>query len=145
MYHFSGATAFVLDPYQIGYENEEGIESGAFWFYRKLGFRPTSRELLKLTEKEEQKIATRKQYRTSAKTLRKLAKSPMIFQLAGTENNDWDRFQLRRIGFRMQRKKLTLIDDARILRAKSAPEETAYLKLMQKDPELRRKLIKLGS
>lgn len=145
MHHFTGATAFVLDPYQIGYENEEGIESGAFWFYRKLGFRPTNRGLLKLTEKEEEKIATRKQYRTPGKTLRELAKSPMIFQLAGTENNDWDRFQLRKIGFRMQRRKLTLIDDPQILRAKSAPEETTYLKLMQNDPELRRKLIKLGS
>ena len=39
MHHFTGATAFTLDPYQIGHENEEGIESGAFWFYRKLGFR----------------------------------------------------------------------------------------------------------
>src|SRR6185503_6331507 len=59
MHHFTGATAFSLDPYQIGYENEEGIESGAFWFYRKLGFRPTRRDLLALAEKEEQKIATR--------------------------------------------------------------------------------------
>lgn len=145
MHHFTGATAFTLDPYQIGYENEEGIESGAFWFYRKLGFRPLQRELLKLAEQEEQKLATRKGYRTPAKTLRKLAKSPMIFQLAGTENNDWDRFQLRKIGFRIQNKRSPLIDDSRILDAKSAPEETTYLKLMQKDLQLRRQLIKLGS
>lgn len=145
-HHFTGATAFVLDPYQIGYENEEGIESGAFWFYRKLGFRPTSRELLKLAEKEEQKLATRKEYRTSAKTLRELAKSPMIFQLAGTENHDWDRFQLRNIGFRMQQKKFdSLIDDPAVVRAKSAPEETTYLKLLQENSRLREKLIKLGS
>ena len=36
-----GVTSFSLDPYQIGYENEEAIASGAFWFYRKLGFRST--------------------------------------------------------------------------------------------------------
>ena len=29
--HLLGVTAFSIDPYQIGYENEEGIESGAFW------------------------------------------------------------------------------------------------------------------
>ena len=40
-HHLLGVTAFSIDPYQLGYENEEGIESGAFWFYRKLGFRPT--------------------------------------------------------------------------------------------------------
>ena len=39
-----GVTSFSIDPYQLGYENEEALESGAFWFYRKLGFRPTSRE-----------------------------------------------------------------------------------------------------
>ena len=37
--HLLGVTVFTIDPYQIGYENEEGIESGAFWFYRKFGFR----------------------------------------------------------------------------------------------------------
>ena len=44
MHQFLGVTAFSLDPYQIGHENEEGIESGAFWFYRKLGFRPMRNE-----------------------------------------------------------------------------------------------------
>src|SRR5204863_1254720 len=81
MHHFTGATAFSLDPYQIGYENEEGIESGAFWFYRKLGFRPTRREVLKLALREEEKIAKRKGYRTPAATLRRLARSPMILEL----------------------------------------------------------------
>ena len=36
-----GVTSFSVDPYQIGFENSEAIDSGAFWFYRKLGFRPT--------------------------------------------------------------------------------------------------------
>ena len=44
-------------PYQLGHGNEEAIESGAFWFYRKLGFRPGRADLQKLAEREEQKIA----------------------------------------------------------------------------------------
>jgi hypothetical protein len=28
----TGVSAFALDPYQVGFENEEVIESGAFWF-----------------------------------------------------------------------------------------------------------------
>lgn len=147
MHHFTGATAFSLDPYQIGYENEEGIESGAFWFYRKLGFRPTRRDLLALTENEEQKIAARKDYRTPARTLRQLAQGSMIFQLRGTENRDWDRFQVRNIGLRLKGSReslLSLLPD-RIIRAKAAAEETTYLKLLQRDQQLRRKLIKLGS
>ena len=147
MHHFTGATAFSLDPYQIGYENEEGIESGAFWFYRKLGFRPTRPELLALAEKEEKKIATRKQYRTAAKTLRELAKGPMIFQLSGTENHDWDRFQIRNIGFKFKGKleplSALLPDD--LVRAKAAAEETTYLRLMQQHKQLRKQIISLGS
>lgn len=147
MHHFTGATAFSLDPYQIGYENEEGIESGAFWFYRKLGFRPTSPELLALAEKEEDKIATRKQYRTPARTLRELAKGPMIFQLHGTQNHDWDRFQIRSIGLKLKGKPGPLLSlfPEELIRAKAGAEETTYLRLMQKDRRLRDAIIKLGS
>src|SRR5258706_8912256 len=109
--HLLGVTVFTLDPYQIGYENEEGIESGAFWFYRKFGFRPTSPAVMKLVVNEEKKIATRSGYRTSARTLRKLAESPMVFELedAGgslglSKPGDWDRFQVRNIGLAVQRR-----------------------------------------
>jgi hypothetical protein len=98
-----GVTAFTLDPYQIGHENEEGIESGAFWFYRKLGFRPTQLRIEKLTENEEKKIAHRAGYRTSARTLRRLAAGPMIWELGSARRGDWDRFQVRNIGFKVQR------------------------------------------
>jgi hypothetical protein len=108
MHHFAGVTAFSLDPYQIGFENEEGIASGAFWFYRKLGFRPTHPDALQLALKEEEKLRTRKKHRTSAATLRMLARSPMIFELDETRIGDWDRFQIRRIGYRAQQDKEVL-------------------------------------
>ena len=34
-----GSNAISVYPYQIGDGNEEAIASGAFWFYRKMGFR----------------------------------------------------------------------------------------------------------
>jgi hypothetical protein len=146
-HHFTGTTAFSLDPYQIGHENEEGIESGAFWFYRKLGFRPTDRDILRLTLREEEKIKTRKGYRTSAATLRKLAASPMIFELDSERRGDWDRFQIRKIGFKAQRglnaeERQAL---AQISKLKASREEAQYLRLLQKDERLRSVIIKLGS
>lgn len=105
--HLLGVTVFTLDPYQIGYENEEGIESGAFWFYRKLGFRPTNPDVIRLLSNEERKMATRPGHRTSAQTLRKLAQGSMIFELesnARSRSGDWDRFQIRNIGFAAQRR-----------------------------------------
>jgi hypothetical protein len=117
MRHLTGVTTFSLDPYQIGFENEEGIESGAFWFYRKLGFRPTRAALLLLTEKEEKKIASRKRYRTPAATLRKLAEGPMILELNRDRIGDWDRFQIRKLGLRAQRQMATMFGgDARRMR-----------------------------
>ena len=103
MHHLTGVTAFTLDPYQIGFENEEGIASGAFWFYRKLGFRPTSTAIQELTESQEAKIHSRKNYRTSASVLRRLAASAMILELDENRSGDWDGFQLRNIGFALQR------------------------------------------
>src|SRR3984957_6065642 len=41
-------TCFAVDPYQLGADNEEAIDSGAFWFYRKLGFRPADKQVFKL-------------------------------------------------------------------------------------------------
>ena len=39
----TGAKCISIYPYQIGQNNDEAIDSGAFWFYRKLGFRPGRR------------------------------------------------------------------------------------------------------
>jgi hypothetical protein len=129
-----GVTAFSLDPYQIGHENEEGIESGAFWFYRKLGFRPTKRELLQLTLAEEKKMATRSGYRTSAGTLRRLADGYMIFELSPATRGDWDRFQVRKIGLAVQRRMAQdFAGDAEKIRQESLRSVTRSLGLRLND------------
>jgi hypothetical protein len=74
-----GAKRFTVDPYQLGHENQEAIDSGSFWFYRKLGFRSTSAEIAKLIEREESKISGVPGYRTPPATLRKLARAPLIY------------------------------------------------------------------
>ncbi len=118
--HLLGVTTFTLDPYQIGHENEEGIESGAFWFYRKLGFRPARPELLRLTLAEEKKIAARSSHRTSKSVLRRLAAGPMIFALDKSNVGDWDRFQIRNIGLAVQRRMANEFNgDAQSMRSES--------------------------
>jgi hypothetical protein len=100
-----GLSVFSIDPYQVGHENEEGIESGAFWFYRKLGFRPVKPELLKLTEREEARVAKDSRYRTSAATLRKLAAGHMLFELSLPQSAmSWDNFEVRNIGLAVQQR-----------------------------------------
>jgi hypothetical protein len=101
LHWLTGATCFSIDPYQIGHHNDEALESGAFWFYRKLGFRPTDPRLVKLIAGEERRIAGRHDYRTPLRTLKKFAEAPVIYELPGTSSGDWDGFRVRRLGLRV--------------------------------------------
>jgi hypothetical protein len=93
-----------VDPYQLGHINEEGLASGAFWFYRKLGFRPIQPALIKTTEAEERKIASRQGYRTSNRVLSQLVSGHVLFETQDTPRGDWDRFHLRHLGLAVQRR-----------------------------------------
>ena len=101
--HRMGTTCVSVYPYQLGHDNEEAIESGAFWFYRKLGFRPGRADLQQLAEREEQKIAAEKTYRTPARTLRRLAAGHVFYELSGSDVGAWDKFSTRNIGLRVNR------------------------------------------
>ncbi len=102
--HLMGTTCVSVYPYQLGHENDEAIESGAFWFYRKLGFRPGRADLRKLAEREEQKIAADSKYRTPARTLRRLASGHAFYELPGSEVGAWDSFSTRNVGLRVNRR-----------------------------------------
>lgn len=101
-----GVNTFSIDPYQLGGSgNEEGIESGAFWFYRKLGFRPVRAELARLVAAEERKLAARKNYRTSPRLLRELASGHVVYESNdAATTGEWDRFQVRNIGLAVNRR-----------------------------------------
>ncbi|MEN6600989.1 MAG: hypothetical protein ABFD86_01140 [Bryobacteraceae bacterium] len=191
-----GIQCFSVDPYQIGQDNEEGIESGAFWFYRKLGFRPVAADVLHLTEAEENKAAAQPGYRTPARVLRKLARAHMVWEAPGAEPGAWDRFEVRRLGMAVARRtrshyganavtarsvavrrvaKALGVSEAKVanvpdlalmldlipdlerwsgrdkklsvewLRAKTAADESGYLRMLAHHERLRRELIRLGS
>ena len=76
-----GADTFTIDPYQLGHHNDEGLESGAWWFYYKLGFRPWDPAIARLAATEAAKVAARKGYRTGPGTLRKLVSANLFLQL----------------------------------------------------------------
>ena len=103
----AGITCFSVYPYQIGQDNEEAIQSGAFWFYRKLGFRPGRSDLLSLAWDEERKMQRNPKHRTSASILRKLAEGHIFFEVGGRPLGAWDTFSTRKIGLAVQRKMAT--------------------------------------
>ncbi len=71
--HLLGATSFSIEPYQLGVGNEEGIASGAWWFYYKLGFRPRAAEARRLVRRERARMRSNARHRSSPATLRRLA------------------------------------------------------------------------
>jgi len=79
---FMGATTISVYPYQIGQNNDEALDSGAFWFYRKLGFRCGRPDLEQLARREEQKIAAAPRYRTPRRTLKRLAEAHVFYEIA---------------------------------------------------------------
>lgn len=81
LHHVFGATSFTLDPYQLGHGNDEGIASGAWWFYFKLGFRPRAADARRIARAELARIARDPRYRSSEDTLRALARRHLYFEL----------------------------------------------------------------
>jgi hypothetical protein len=99
----TGVRCISVYPYQLGHENEEAIQSGAFWFYRKLGFRPGRRDLLALTEKEERRVTADPRHRTTPRTLRKLAAGHVFYDCDPSQRGAWDTFSTRNLGFAVGR------------------------------------------
>lgn len=102
LHQLTDVTCISVYPYQLGHENEEAIKSGAFWFYRKLGFRPGRAELLSLTQEEESKIRRNLKHRTSARILRRLAAAHVFYEFGTQPPGAWDTFSTRNIGFTVQ-------------------------------------------
>ncbi|MGA8762352.1 MAG: hypothetical protein WB562_05635 [Candidatus Sulfotelmatobacter sp.] len=98
----TGAKCISVYPYQIGQNNDEAIDSGAFWFYRKLGFRSGRADLEQLARREEQKITANPQYRTSKKILKRLAEAHVFCDLpAAAVSGPWDTFSTRSLALRV--------------------------------------------
>jgi hypothetical protein len=83
-----GVHRFVLNPYQIGAGNREAIESGAFWFYYRLGFRPVVPEVAALAAAEQRRREAKPRHRTDEATLRRLARSDVELVLPGARRRD---------------------------------------------------------
>jgi len=103
LHQLTGVTCISVYPYQLGQDNEEAIVSGAFWFYRKLGFRPGRDDLLVLTEREERRMARQPSHRTSPGTLRKLAEGHVFYEFGSGPRGLWYSFSTRNLGLAVQR------------------------------------------
>lgn len=95
------ADTIVVDPYQIGQDNEDAIRSGAWWFYQKLGFRPRKRAALQVMRKELKRMQVNPSHRSSVRTLTKLAEHNMFLNLNGLRDDVLGILPLADVGLRV--------------------------------------------
>jgi hypothetical protein len=122
------ADTFTIFPYQLGGEgNREGLESGAWWFYQKLGFRARDEATRRLMVRELARMKKRRGYRTSLETLAELATENVYYELGrpredvigrlalGQVSERVTAFLARRFGARRRRAERICVEEARAL------------------------------
>lgn len=87
VHHLFESDAFTVDPYQLGKNNREGLKSGAWWFYYKLGFRPHDPGVLRVLEEELRRMKRNPAHRSDIPTLERLS-SKNMFLYARKERAD---------------------------------------------------------
>lgn len=85
-----GVECFEAESYQLGHGNADGIRSGAYWFYYRAGFRSEDPRLFALAEAERAILASDRNHRTPAATLRKLVAGSMRLHLTPSTAPDFE-------------------------------------------------------
>ncbi len=100
-YQVFGCDTFMIDPYQLGMENDDALGSGAWWFYQKLGFRPRDKELLQLMEQEVSAMQRRSRHRSSRAVLKRLATENVYLPLIKQRDDVVGMLNLANVGLKI--------------------------------------------
>jgi hypothetical protein len=101
--HLFGADTFSLTPYQIGDDNPEAVNSGAWWFYQKLGFRARAPGILQLMRQELACMRRDPQHRSAPKILRELATESVYLHARQKRDDVLGILPVGQIGLRVTR------------------------------------------
>jgi hypothetical protein len=82
LYNLAAVRYFFLVSYGMGEGNPQALKSGAFWFYRKMGFKATNPEVEALAQAEEEIMREKKGYRSPMRTLRRLSHTEAYLDLS---------------------------------------------------------------
>lgn len=98
-----GSDTFVVPPYQMGHNNPEALQSGAWWFYYKKGFRSRDPEVRRIIRGELRKMAGNPRHRTDIKTLNRLSSENMYLHLGPRRGVNIGTIDTGNIGLRIMR------------------------------------------
>ncbi|HRD51166.1 MAG TPA: hypothetical protein PKY96_00815 [Flavobacteriales bacterium] len=77
-----GVGVFEAENYQLGYGNADGLKSGAYWFYYRLGFRPWDERLGRIAAREVERMLRNKAYQPPLRTLKELVADGLVLRVA---------------------------------------------------------------
>lgn len=77
-----GVARFEAEDYQLGHNNPDGLKSGAYWFYYRMGFRPVTKAHQRTAEREFKKLSTRKDHHVPLKLLKELVEHGLELVIA---------------------------------------------------------------
>lgn len=104
-----GVRRFVINGYQFGAGNSEAIASGAYWFYYRMGFRPSLPDNAALAAHEAVRLQREPGVRTRPALLRTLARGDLLLDLADHDAaDDIDEALLGHLGAAIARRIATL-------------------------------------
>ncbi len=83
--HRFGITRFVVEPSQFGGTNLEGLRSGAFWFYYRLGFRPVDARIAARASALHARMEADSAYRPSIPALRRLTDTDLELRIGADD------------------------------------------------------------
>jgi hypothetical protein len=98
-----GSDTFTIYPYQLGQGNDEALNSGAWWFYRKLGFTPADAGARALARAEERRMRATPNHRSSRATLERLARHNLYWSAGVNRGDVMGRLPLARAGLAVTR------------------------------------------
>ena len=101
--HIFGAEVFLVPPFQLGHNNTEGLKSGAWWFYYKLGFRPEDPEVRRLLRSELRLMRENRRHRSSPATLQKLSSEPVFLYLDRAKQDVLAKIPTEELGLKISR------------------------------------------
>jgi hypothetical protein len=97
--HIFGSDTFTIYPYQLGGDgNSEGLKSGAWWFYEKLGFRARDAKVLALMKRELATMRRDPRHRSDIATLRRLARENVFYSMERERDDVIGVFPLSKVG-----------------------------------------------
>jgi hypothetical protein len=95
-----GVELFYLTRYGMGEDNPDAIASGAFWFYRKLGFAAVNPAVEKLARQEEARMRANPRHRSDRRMLHRLSHTEAVLDLSNGRRKP---FEFGELGLRVSR------------------------------------------